>query len=348
MRNRILTVLGVLLLVGLVLNFLGVKMAPADLHISAAAEPLGCIGGTYEGGHCSEGTLIPITNSLVMTVIVDLLLVLAIFAGARNMSLIPRGFQNALEAVIEGFYNFALGIDRKNINKFFVLPATIFLFFLVANLTALIPGVGSIGSCVTEGSKEATASIATTVDARSVAAAEEGAEGNAFFANWPGACSGGGKVIVPWLRAPGADLNVTFAFALVAMFMVQYFGFQALGLTYLTKFFNFKEGFLGLFVGLIEIISEVSRIISFAFRMFGNIFGGEVILVVMSYLFAYILPLPFYGFEVFVAIIQALIFAVLTLIFFSTAVIAHGGHEDEHGHHEGGVQVESDVAPVHA
>jgi F-type H+-transporting ATPase subunit a len=74
------------------------------------------------------------------------------------------------------------------------------------------------------------------------------------------------------------------------------------------------------------------RLLAFAFRIFGNIFGGEVVLVVMAYLFPYLLPLPFYGLEVFVALIQALLFAILTLIFFSLAVQAHG--HDESGHPE--------------
>ena len=112
--------------------------------------------------------------------------------------------------------------------------------------------------------------------------------------------------------------------------MIEFFGVQALGLSYFTRFFNLKEGGLGFFVSLIELISEISRIISFAFRIFGNIFGGEVILIVMSFLLGYVLPLPFYGFELFVAFIQAVIFAVLTLVFMSIAVVAHGGHE-EHG-----------------
>jgi F-type H+-transporting ATPase subunit a len=100
--------------------------------------------------------------------------------------------------------------------------------------------------------------------------------------------------------------------------------------SYFTRFFNLREGALGLFVSIIEFISEISRIISFAFRIFGNIFGGEVILIVMSFLLGYVLPLPFYGFELFVAFIQSVIFAVLTLVFMSIAVVAHGGHE-EHG-----------------
>ena len=80
----------------------------------------------------------------------------------------------------------------------------------------------------------------------------------------------------------------------------------------------------------LELIGEFTRIISFAFRIFGNIFGGEVILAVMSFFFAYLLPLPFYGLEVFVAFIQAVIFAVLTVIFGSVAMTPHGGHDD-HG-----------------
>jgi F-type H+-transporting ATPase subunit a len=229
---------------------------------------------------------------------------------------------------------------------------TILLFFGVANLGALIPGVGSVGNCMVKEKEETSLAEGgpATVEGQAEAPAAP-AEANtqatgeqSAFRGLPGYC-GDGNFIIPWLRAPAADLNVTLAFALVAMFMVQFFGFQALGLGYLTKFFNFKEGFLGAFLGLIELISEIGRIISFAFRMFGNIFGGEVILVVMAYLFPYILPLPFYGFEVFVALMQALIFAVLTLIFFSLAVTAHGGHDehgDDHGH--GVQQIESDVS----
>lgn len=330
MRNRLLIIFGAVLLVGLVLAFFGVKMTRDDLHISAKAEPLACIGGALEGSECSTGTMIPVTNSLVMTVLVDLVLLGLIVAGTRNMKMVPRGLQNVLELIVGGVYDFAKGIDRKNIAKFFPLPMTIFVFFLVANLLALVPGVGSIGVCIPTG-------------------ANTHAPSESFFSGWPGFCGHytgeNSQLMVPALRAPSADLNVTFAFSLVAMFMIEFFGFQALGLGYLTKFFNFKEGFIGFFVGIIEIISEFGRLVSFAFRMFGNIFGGEVILVVMAYLFPYLLPLPFYGFEVFVAIMQAIIFAILTFIFFSTAVISHG--HDDHGEHVE-VQVESDVAPHHA
>jgi F-type H+-transporting ATPase subunit a len=319
MRNRLVWILLGLLVVGIGLHYgLHISMSREDIHISAKAEPLACIGGTRVGESCSPGTILPITNSLVMTVLVDLVLVLVIIFGARNMQLVPRGFQNLVEVVVEGFYNFALGIDRRNISKFFRLPATIFIFFLLANMLALVPMVGSVGLCVPEVGEAAAA-----------APAAQEAASSSILSALPGYC-GAGNVIIPFLRAPAADLNVTFAFALVAVFAVEFFGVQALGLSYFSRFFNLKEGALGLFVSLIELISEISRIVSFAFRIFGNIFGGEVILIVMSYLLAYVLPLPFYGFELFVAFIQAVIFAVLTLVFMSNAVVAHGAHE-EHG-----------------
>ncbi|HEX9441578.1 MAG TPA: FoF1 ATP synthase subunit a [Roseiflexaceae bacterium] len=314
MRNRLLWIILALLVIGIGLHYgLGVKMSRESIHISAAAEPLGCLGGERVGEFCSPGTILPITNALVMTLLVDLVLLLVIIFGARNMQLVPRGFQNIVETVIEGFYNFALGIDRRNVSKFFPLPATIFIFFLVANVLALVPMVGSVGTCVPAAPEAAAAAGASS----------------SIFSGLPGYC-GAGNFLIPWLRAPAADLNVTFAFALVAVFMVEFFGVQALGLSYFTRFFNLKEGVLGLFVSVIELISEISRIVSFAFRIFGNIFGGEVILIVMSFLLGYVLPLPFYGFELFVAFIQSVIFAVLTLVFMSNAVVAHGAHE-EHG-----------------
>jgi F-type H+-transporting ATPase subunit a len=332
--------------VGLLLSFLGVKMTRDDLHISAAAEPLACLGGERQGEFCSAGTVLPITNGLIMTVLMDLLLVLTIIFGVRNMQLIPRGFQNIVEFAVEGFYNFALGVDRRNIAKFFPLCATIFFFFLYANVFALVPGIGSIGTCVPEVA-EAQAAEGTSTTTTGAAAEPAGEEQgpSPVFSGLPGYCEAG-HTIIPWLRAPAADLNVTLAFALVAVFMVEVFGFQALGLGYLTKFFNFREGFIGGFVGILELISEFVRIIAFAFRIFGNIFGGEVILVVMSFLFPYLLPLPFYGFELFVAFIQALIFGVLTLVFMSIAVQAHGGH-DEHGHAEQPMPVEAADVPGH-
>jgi len=313
MRNRLLTILGVSLVIGIVFYFLGIKLTKADLAISAAAEPIACLGGAIEGEHCASG--FPITNSLIMTIVVDILLLLTIVFGVRNMQLVPRGFQNFVEFMVEGFYNFAQSVDRKNVAKFFPLCASIFFFVLYSNYFALVPGVGSIGVCRVEPAAEGAVHIPPSTT----------------FSGLLGYCPDG--KVVPYLRAPSSDLNVTLAWALAAVFMIELFGFQALGLNYLTKFFNFREGAMGFFVGILELVSEFVRIIAFSFRLFGNIFAGEVVLGVMAYLFAYLLPLPFYGLELFVAFMQAFIFSVLTLVFMSLATIAHGGH-DEHGHEE--------------
>jgi F-type H+-transporting ATPase subunit a len=107
------------------------------------------------------------------------------------------------------------------------------------------------------------------------------------------------------------------------MIMVQVYGFQSLGAGYLTKFFNFKGGPVGIFVGLIELISEFAKIISFGFRLFGNIFAGQVLLFVMAFLVPWLLPLPFYGLETFVGFIQAVVFAGLALIFMQGATESH-------------------------
>lgn len=327
MRNRILTILGVSVVIGIVLYALGIKMTRADLAISAAAEPIVCIGGQLEGEHCASG--FPITNSLIETVIVDLLLLATIWFGARNMQLIPRGFQNVIEFIVEAFYNFSQSVDRKNVAKFFPLCASIFLFVLYSNYFALVPVIGTIGVCrVEQVTTESNTAENTTAASQK---AEEHVVPSEVFASLPGYCADGH--VVPFLRAPTADLNVTLAWALVAVFTIELFGFQALGAGYLTKFFNFKEGFMGAFVGILELVSEFVRIIAFAFRLFGNIFAGEVVLGVMAFLFAYLLPLPFYGLELFVAFMQAFIFSVLTLVFMSLATLAHGGH-DEQGHPE--------------
>jgi len=324
MRNRVLTVTGVLLVLGIVLYIIGIRST--KLHISVAAEPVVCLGGvraTLET--CASG--FPITNSLITTVIVLIIFLIVILTGTRAMQMIPRGFQNTLEVLVEAFYNFAQSIDRRNVAKFFPFCASAFFFMLVSNITGLIPGVGSIGVCVPT-AKEA-AIVAPITD---VTLAEEPAGAADFFASWPLACEKG-TTLAPFLRAPTADLNMTLAWALASVALIQFFGFQALGIGYLTKFFNFREGFMMALVGILELISEFVRIIAFAFRLFGNIFAGEVILVVMAFLFPYLLPAPFYAFELFVAFIQALIFAVLSLVFMSLATEAHGGHHGETSAH---------------
>ncbi len=154
-----------------------------------------------------------------------------------------------------------------------------------------------------------------------------------IIANWFGLLPGVGTVgffhgeeFVPLLRAATADLNLTFALAIIAMVAIQYYGFKTLGFHYTSRFINFSNP-LNFFLGLLEIISEISKIVSFAFRLFGNIFAGEVLLAVMAFLMPFILPLPFLALELFVGFIQALVFSMLTAVFLKVA-ISHG--EGEH------------------
>ena len=143
-------------------------------------------------------------------------------------------------------------------------------------------------------------------------------------------------VVLPYVRVPSTDINMTIALALAAVVMTQVMGFRALGFGYLTKFFNFRTlfnsplGGIDLAVGLLELIGEIARILSFAFRLLGNIFAGSILLFVMSYLVT-ILPWPFFILEFFVGVIQALVFGMLTAIFMNLATDSH--HHDEHGEH---------------
>jgi F-type H+-transporting ATPase subunit a len=139
---------------------------------------------------------------------------------------------------------------------------------------------------------------------------------------------------VPLFRSPSADLNFTIALALIAVVLSQYFGIRSLGSGYLKRFLDlggFKNGALvGIaqaFAGFLEFLGEFTKIISFSFRLFGNVFAGEVLLAVMAFLIPYIASLPFYGLELFVGFIQAVVFMMLTLVFFVNASSAHGAEE---------------------
>ena len=136
--------------------------------------------------------------------------------------------------------------------------------------------------------------------------------------------------LVPFLRSANTDLNMSLAIALIAMAMVHFWGFSILGFFgHAGKFISFKSGPIGFFVGILELISELGRVISFTFRLFGNIFAGEVLLMAMAFLLPLIGIIPFLGLELFVGLIQAFVFAMLTLVFASMASISH----DDGDHH---------------
>lgn len=142
--------------------------------------------------------------------------------------------------------------------------------------------------------------------------------------------------LAPLFRTGSTDLNLTMAIAIVAMVAVQVFGVRELGLGYFTKFFNFPAlskgglGYVEIVVGLLELVSEFAKVISFTLRLFGNMFAGTILLFVMMYLIPVGVPLIFFGLEVLIGAIQALVFALLTLVLISVAMIGHGDHDDEH------------------
>ena len=239
----------------------------------------------------------PVTNTMVTAFLASALLVIFSFSVTRKMETVPTGAQNVLEIAIESLLDLVEDVaGRRWGRQFFPLVATIFLFILVANYMGLLPGYGTIGIIEHE-------------------------EGKA--------------VLVPLFRSSSTDLNVTIGLALIAVASVQYFGVKAVGVkSYLSRFINFS-GPIEFFMGLLEIISELARVISLSFRLFGNVFAGEVLLTVISFLIPFVAVLPFYGLELFVGAIQALIFAMLTLVFLTLASMEHGGegHEAQEGAH---------------
>jgi F-type H+-transporting ATPase subunit a len=289
----------------------------AALHVSISAEPIAHIGGFQ------------ITNSLLTGVIVSILLLFfAISFSSKTLKLksISR-LQSLVEIVIESIFNLCKDIAGETKARiFFPVIATSIIFILFNNWFGLLPGVGTIG--INEESSETHASVPQAkaqtqpgqvsdehvqeVSDPVLVEVEDSHEETTTF--------------VPIFRAATADLNTTIALGLISVLLTQFYGVQFLGLSYFTKFFNFKQGPIFTFVGLLELISEFAKIISFAFRLFGNIFAGEVLLAVIAFLVAPLLPIPFLGLEVFVGFIQALVFAMLTLVFINMATVSHNEH----------------------
>jgi F-type H+-transporting ATPase subunit a len=166
------------------------------------------------------------------------------------------------------------------------MVATIFIFVILGNWLGILPGVGSIG----------------------INEVEEGH-----------------KVFIPILRSMNADVNMTLALAIISVIATQVFGIAALGVfKYAGKFLvnPFRDP-IGAFVGILELISEIAKLVSFSFRLFGNIFAGEILLTVIAFLVPWFAPMPFLVLELFVGFVQALVFALLTLVFMKMAVTSH-------------------------
>lgn len=272
---------------------------PSNLAlIPLAAEPIAHIGA------------FPVTNSMVNAWIVTLLFVCLAFIASRRRDLVPRGIHNAIESVIAILSSEIEKItrDRARSRQFFPLVATIFLVVLANNWLGLIPGTGTFG----------------------------------FYELLHGEIE-----LVPLLRSAGSDLNFTLAIAVIAVLFSHFAGVRAVGvIDYFSKFFNvkgiiasFKHGPMAIVtaviefcVGLIEIIGEFAKTLSLSLRLFGNVFAGEILLTVMLGLVSYVVPIPFMFLEILVGIVQATVFAMLTLVYLLIATTPHG-HEETHNAH---------------
>jgi F-type H+-transporting ATPase subunit a len=279
-----------------------------------------------------------LTNTLVATLIGDVLLLLMAFGvwrGVRKGGQVLTGIAGLVETIVEGLYGLLESTAGKWARTIFPYFATIVLLVLVANWLELIPGVDSIG--VIEHvdahgfpTREVLPGVETIVK-------PESEEAHGEFA------------LVPFVRVASTDLNFTLAIALISVVTTQVIGARALGFDYFTKFLNVKRflkmwtreklgafdtifPFIDIFVGFLETVAEIAKIISFSFRLFGNIFAGSVLLFVMGSLVPFIQS-GFLILELFVGLIQALVFGMLTMVFMTMATQAHDGHDDHAEEH---------------
>ena len=248
------------------------------------AEPIFQLGG------------LPVTNSLINSWLVIFIIVIFSLYLKTKIKLIPRGLQNFFEMIFEQMAEIFDSVtgSRQRTLKFFPIVFSFFIFILINNWLGLLPGVGSIGQVVEEH---------------------------------------GQKVFVPFFRGGTADLNTTLALASIGVVISHIFSVVTIGIwPYLNKFVNLSAMLeipkkvwreptvlivnpIKVFVGLLEIISEIAKLASLSFRLFGNIFAGEVLLASMSAILAFGLPIPFIFLEILVGLIQALIFAMLVLTY---------------------------------
>ena len=276
---------------------------PVSHEVTIYAEPLFHVG-RFE-----------ITNSLLTSWVTVLIIVTFFVVLRKKMKKVPGKLQNFFEIMMDGALSLCDQVtnDRKISNKIFPLVFSLFLFILVSNWLGLMPILGSFGFIATEG---------------------------------------GHSAFVPLFRSGTADINTTLAFALLVVVASNIFGVFAIGAwKTFNKYVNLKAlgsmvttvrkdpsvlivAPINFFVGILELIGEMAKVASLSFRLFGNVFAGEVLLASMSAIFAYLVPTPFLFLEVFVGLIQALIFSLLAAVYFTIAAQDHSEHEEEDGHEQ--------------
>lgn len=224
----------------------------------------------------------PVTNSLLLSCIIFIsFIVLSLYYSSQVKKEDKGRLFYLLNFLLRFIHNLFKSVFEDKIKYFFPLLGAFFFFILLHNWSGLIPGVGTI--------------LVKTVK-----------NGNPEF--------------VPLLRGNTADLNTTLALALITVTFSQYIGISTIGFfAYIRRFVNFKSP-MAFFTGIIETISEFAKVVSFSFRLFGNIFAGEVIIAIMAFLIPVLISFPFLLFEIFIGFIQAIVFSMLSAVFYKLAM----------------------------
>jgi len=273
--------------------------AAASEHVTGHASPSGLPMHAVEIFKIGS---ISITNSMIVSWAVTLLLILAARAATANIQRVPSGFQNFFEWLVESLYALLeMFLGSHWTRKTFWFFATVFIYILAANWIGLLPGFMSIG--------------------------------------WGHIENGHFILTKPLFRGVNADLNSTFAMAITFFGLWLIWSFQANGIGgFLHHIFGVKGGFKGiafvllipvfLFAGVVEVVSILIRPVSLSFRLFGNIFGGENLLEQIYHMAGFLVPVPFMTLEMLVGFVQALVFMLLTTVFTMTMCV----HEEEEAH----------------
>jgi len=307
---------------------LGLAWAAGGAEAPAAAEVVRA--GAAQGEHAEKAEhglpqaavpvfnktgRLPITNSMVVTWIVAACLIIFARVAMRKVQQVPAGAQNFWEWLVESLHGFLEGIiGPELVKKTFWFFATIFILILFENWAGLIPGFGTIGF----GPRDASS-------------------------RWPLALD---HVSEPLLRGANADLNLTFAMAMIFFGCWTVWALQANGVKGfilelfgakgdLTGALKFVVGIVFIAVGFLEVISILFRPVSLSFRLYGNIYAGENMLEAMARLvpgLGWLLPIPFYFMELLVGLVQALVFMLLTAVFTMLICTHEEGHDQEKAH----------------
>lgn len=287
-----------------------------------------------------------LTNTMVALLLADLLIVIMAIVVRRATSggaLILDGFAGVIEVILEALFGLVESTAGKRARQIFPWVATIVLMVLVVNWMELFPGVDSIGE-IHEPHHGAPAYETQRLGALPIITITEEVEAEEWESEHREDLVG----FTPFVRVASTDLNFTLALALVSVGMTQVIGVRAVGTGYFEKFFQF-DGLIKMplkdnlgpfdlifpitdvFVGILELIAEIAKIVSFSFRLFGNIFAGSVLLFVMGSLVPVLVQSGFLLLELFVGLIQALVFGMLTMVFMTMATVAHDEEGEAHG-----------------